>query len=66
MYRDRRTNQEVDASKAIWVLATNLGDKAINRFHSKHIMDRKDADIDKISIEPLKEELFKLLSLIHI
>ena len=31
MYRDRRTNDEVDASKVIWILATNLGDTVIDR-----------------------------------
>ncbi|TKA26876.1 hypothetical protein B0A50_04322 [Salinomyces thailandicus] len=36
-YHDRRTNQPVDASKVIWILATNLGDKAIGKFYTERL-----------------------------
>ncbi|KAK5740350.1 hypothetical protein LTR17_004613 [Elasticomyces elasticus] len=65
MYRDRKTNLEVDASQTIWILATNMGDTVIDRYHSKHIAPRKDADIDKISIEPLQHELLSLFSAVY-
>lgn len=60
MYRDRRTNLELDASKVIFILATNLGDTQIDRFHSKFMANLKDSEINKVSLQPLQKELLKL------
>ncbi|KAK5123530.1 hypothetical protein LTR85_002568 [Meristemomyces frigidus] len=57
MYRDRKTNLEVDGSRFIWILATNLGDTAIADFHSKHIAVLNNEEVEKISIEPLRVQL---------
>lgn len=32
-YHDRRTDKAVDATKTIWILATNLGDREITKFY---------------------------------
>ena len=63
MYRDRRPQgQEVDASKCIWILASNLGDSAITKYHSQKLADLNNDDVGKVSIEPLKRELAKLFT----
>ena len=57
MYRDRRSNEEVDASKAIWILATNLGDTVVERFHTTNFAGKSDLDVLKISLTPLRDSL---------
>ena len=52
-YEDRRTNHDIDCSRTIWVLASNLGDEAIVEFYEanlKHLKDKKKLEAD---IEPL-------------
>ncbi len=41
-YTDRRTNEPLDCSKTIWVLATNMGEPAINKFWDDHLKDRSE------------------------
>ncbi|KAK3708412.1 hypothetical protein LTR37_011508 [Vermiconidia calcicola] len=62
MYRGRRPQgQEVDASRCR-ILASNLGDSAITKFHSQKLADLNDDDVGKVPIEPLKRELAKLFT----
>lgn len=62
MYRDRRSNKGVDASRAIWILATNTGDAAIEHFHAEHFAGKNDVDVQKISLAPLRNSLESLFS----
>ncbi|KAI1645958.1 P-loop containing nucleoside triphosphate hydrolase protein [Daldinia loculata] len=63
-YRDRRgesDHAELDCRRVIWILATNLGDDAISRFHSQYLAKcSKDEDVANVSIEPLQSELEEL------
>ena len=58
MYHDRRTQGvTVDASKCIWITASNLGDTAIQKFYFKNMAGKKGEEACTVSIEPLKQEL---------
>ncbi|KAI1660675.1 P-loop containing nucleoside triphosphate hydrolase protein [Daldinia decipiens] len=63
-YRDRRgesDHAELDCRRVIWILATNLGNDAISRFHSQYLIKcSNDEDRANISIEPLQNELEEL------
>ena len=56
-YHDRRTNLPVDASKTIWILATNLGDKAITKFYSERMEGTNEAEKAKIPHKLLQNQL---------
>ena len=47
----------VDTSKCIWIMASNLGDSAIEQFYFKKLADRNDEEAGTVSIEPLKQEI---------
>jgi hypothetical protein len=57
-YHDRRDNHAVDASKVIWILATNLGDVAITTFYRDRIAGLKtSAEKSKIPHKLLQNQL---------
>ena len=58
MYHDRRTEGvTVDASKCIWIMASNLGDNAAEKFYFKNMAGKKDEEACTVAIEPLKQKL---------
>ena len=56
-YTDRRGNKPLDCSKIIWVLATNLGEPAINKFWNDHFKDRSEEQQKKAPFEDLHRSL---------
>lgn len=47
----------VDCSKFIWILATNFGDSAIERFYERNVKDLSSEARDKVSLTPIQAEL---------
>ncbi|KAF2146737.1 uncharacterized protein K452DRAFT_323839 [Aplosporella prunicola CBS 121167] len=47
-YYDRRNNTRVDCSKTLWILATNLGDKEIERFYNEHMKKKPEEERETI------------------
>lgn len=56
-YTDRRCDKPLDCSKLIWVLATNLGEPAINKFWNDHLKDRSEEQQKKAPFEDLHRSL---------
>jgi len=56
-YWDRRRNMKIDASRAIFILCTNLGDKAIEAFYEQHMANKKEESRDDVPIGTLQAEL---------
>ncbi|KAK5136796.1 hypothetical protein LTR08_002092 [Meristemomyces frigidus] len=56
-YHDRRTNKPVNATKTIWVLATNLGDEAITQFYKERMEGVTHAEKAKIPHKLLQIQL---------
>ena len=56
-YHDRRNNNLVDASKTIWIMATNLGDVQIKRFYRNHLEGASPSEKARVQHEELQEEL---------
>lgn len=56
-YYDRRTNTPVDASKTIWILATNLGDRAITKFYRDRMEGATEAEKAKLPHKLMQNQL---------
>ncbi|KAK4549484.1 hypothetical protein LTR36_006481 [Oleoguttula mirabilis] len=56
-YHDRRTNKPIDATKTIWILATNLGDHAITKFYKDHMEGATETEKAKIPHKLLQNQL---------
>ncbi|KAF2766666.1 P-loop containing nucleoside triphosphate hydrolase protein, partial [Teratosphaeria nubilosa] len=57
-YHDRRNNQRIDASKTIWIFATNLGDHAITNFYHEHMEGvTKASELAMVPHKTLQNEL---------
>ena len=56
-YHDRRTNKYIDASRTIWVMATNLGDHAISAFYEEHMSAADDPAKAKAPVKVLTTQL---------
>ncbi len=63
-YRDRRDQRALDCSKFIWILASNLGVEAINRFWTTHLMDRKQAQQTKAPYHELQTTLQQIVTFV--
>ncbi|KAH8201321.1 hypothetical protein TruAng_004489 [Truncatella angustata] len=65
-YRDRRSDRdsgEIECSRVIWILATNLGDHIIGHFYEEQLADCKHENIRQVSLAPLKKKLSQLFVL---
>ncbi|KAK8213733.1 P-loop containing nucleoside triphosphate hydrolase protein [Phyllosticta capitalensis] len=58
-YTDRRYNKPVDATKIIWILATNRGDKIVQDFYEKELAGKTETEILKTSLAILQTKLRK-------
>ena len=56
-YTDRRSNQLLDCTKCIWILATNLGESNINTFWDDHLKDRSEEQQKKAPFNNLQRSL---------
>ncbi|KAF2090205.1 P-loop containing nucleoside triphosphate hydrolase protein [Saccharata proteae CBS 121410] len=57
-YFDRRdTTRTIDASRVIWILASNLGDGVINRFYEQNLKDKSEVERYTMSAERLQHPL---------
>ncbi|KAK5123547.1 hypothetical protein LTR85_002585 [Meristemomyces frigidus] len=56
-YHDRRTNKAIDATKTIWILATNLGDHAITKFYKDRMEGATEPEKAKIPHKLLQNQL---------
>lgn len=56
-YRDRRNQNALDCSKFIWILASNLGVEAINRFWAEHLTGRNQDQQTKAPYPELRTTL---------
>ena len=56
-YHDRRNNKLIDATKTIWVMATNLGDTEIMRFYRTRLEGVDPKEKAKVPYARLTEEL---------
>lgn len=57
---DLRSNTPVDATKSIWILASNRGDELIDRFYKKNMEGKSERQCRDVSIQPLQKDLFRL------
>ncbi|KAK8195606.1 P-loop containing nucleoside triphosphate hydrolase protein [Phyllosticta capitalensis] len=58
-YNDRRYNKPVDATKIIWILATNRGDKIVQDFYEKELAGKTESEVLKTSLAILQTKLRK-------
>lgn len=56
-YEDRTTSKRIDCRKTIWILASNLGDKAIAKFYEENMKHKKDSEKAATDLDPLIVEL---------
>ncbi|KAF2136618.1 uncharacterized protein K452DRAFT_237243 [Aplosporella prunicola CBS 121167] len=56
-YIDRTTNTSIDCSKVIWILASNLGHMAIQKFYSKKMEHQNDRNRYDVPVDPLQKTL---------
>lgn len=56
-YHDRRNNKAVDATKTIWILATNLGDRAITGSYKDRIEGATDSEKAKLPHKLIQNQL---------
>jgi len=56
-YHDRRSNNSVDATETIWILATNLGDRAITTFYRDNMEGATEVEKAKIPHKLLQNQL---------
>ena len=61
-YHDRRSNNPVDASKTIWIMATNLGDQEITELYHEYLKGATVEERDKADHRPLAAELKTLFA----
>ncbi|KAI9710321.1 MAG: hypothetical protein M1820_002816 [Bogoriella megaspora] len=57
IYNDRRTDEAIDCSQIIWILATNLGETKIADFYNTHLKNKSEIDKDCAPMELLKNTL---------
>lgn len=60
VYHDRRNNMPIDASKTIWILATNLGDRNIANFYNEKVVGKGVSEMAKVPHKLLCHELKNL------
>lgn len=60
-YHDRRSKQEIDCSKTIWIFACNLGHEYITKFHHIHMKDRIETQQADVPLFVLEHQLNALL-----
>lgn len=60
-YRDRRSKQEIDCSKMIWIFACNLGYEHITKFHGSHMKDKTGKQQSNVRLSVLEHQLNTLL-----
>lgn len=56
-YHSRVTNEYIDCSKMVWILATNLGDQVITRFHENNMVDQDEEGKAKVPHKLLVKQL---------
>ena len=54
-YHDRRTNKPVDASKVLWIVATNLGDRLIERFYHDRLQGLESGKRAEVEVKECKK-----------
>jgi Ni2+-binding GTPase involved in maturation of urease and hydrogenase len=52
-YVNRRNREKLDCSKTIWILATNHGEKIVNKFWDDHFKDRDIVERNEVLFEKL-------------
>ena len=60
-YTDRRNNKSLDCSKCIWVLAANLGERAISNFWDAHLKDRSEEEQKRAPFKELDRSLNQIV-----
>ena len=60
-FTNRRNKEPLDCSKCIWVLAANLGERAINKFWDNHLKDRSEDQQKKAPFEELHRSLNQIV-----
>jgi hypothetical protein len=54
---DRRYNRNVDSSKFVWVIASNLGTETISHAYNKDIKELNDKARDEVDLSSIQAQL---------
>ena len=60
IYRDRRTNNCLDCSKTIWIIASNLAAPEIVHFYREHLENKTDTDQLEVPLDKLNATIKSL------